>query len=82
VKNFFIAAAVQFTQYLVLTINFRAISYEQYAAAGITAALAAILSYTIVKRILKDETRSTVAGMVVGGSLADMVGIWLTRSWS
>ncbi len=76
-----VAAGIQFTQYLVLTVNYRAIAHERYLFAGGTAALAALLSYTIVKRIIKDESRATIAGMVIGGALADMAGIWITRMW-
>ena len=80
-RDFLIGLAVQFTSYIVLTINFRAIASERYLIAGGTAALAAILAYTIVRRIVKDETRATLAGMITGGSLGDMAGIWLTRVW-
>ena len=80
-RNFGISAGVQFTSYVVLTINFRAIAHEQYAFAAITAMLAALLSYTIVKRIQHDDNRSTLAGMMCGGTLGDLAGIYLTRFW-
>lgn len=74
-------AAVQFVSYLNLTVNFRAIAHAQYAVAGLTAGLAAVLATTIVRRVAKDESNSPLVGMVVGGALADMAGIWLTRAW-
>lgn len=80
-RNFCAAAAVQWTSYVVLTINFRAIAHEQYIAAGVTAMLAAFLSYTIVKRVIKDESHATLAGMMIGGTLGDLTGIYLTRAW-
>ena len=80
-KAFWTMAALQGCQYLVLTINFRAIAHAQYAAAGATAAIAAVLAYTIVRRVTKDESRWGLAGMVFGGSIADMVGIYITRMW-
>lgn len=80
-KAFCILFAVQYTQYLVLTVNYRSIAHEQYLMAAATAALAAVLAYTIVRRIVRDESRWGLAGMVAGGALADMTGIWLTRSW-
>lgn len=80
-RDFLLMAVVQFTQYVVLTINFRAIANEQYLWAGGTAATASLLGYTIVKRIVRDDTRYGMAGMMVGGALADMTGIFLTRSW-
>lgn len=79
--NFFLSAIVQFISYIVLTINFRAIANTQYLFAASTAMLAAFLSYTIVRRVIKDETWSTVCGMMVGGACGDVCGIYLTRHW-
>lgn len=81
-RTMFTMAALQFVQYVVLTINFRAIAHAQYGAAGITASVAAFMSYTIVRLVAKDESRWGLAGMMAGGAVADMVGIWLTRAWS
>ena len=80
-RNFFISAGVQYTSYITLTINFRAIAHGQYAAAAITAMLAALLSYTIVRRIQNSDNRTTLAGMMVGGTLGDLSGMYLTRFW-
>lgn len=74
--------ALQFVQYLVLTINFRAIAHEQYVYAGTTAALAAFLAYRIVRGIAADKSHLALPGLMLGGALADMTGIWLTRNWS
>lgn len=81
-KAFWSMAALNFFGYLILTVNFRAISHEQYVAAGLTAAVAAINGYVITKRIVADEHGWGLVGLVVGGSIADMVGIYLTRAWS
>jgi len=80
-RDFVIMAAVTFSQYFVLTINFRAIAHEQYLAAGATAAVAALFAYFVVRRIAKAETWHTAAGSACGGALADMAGIWVTRAW-
>lgn len=82
-RIFFLMAGVQFAQYVVLTVNFRAIAHAQYLAAGATAGAASVLAYVIVRMITKDDEKSRygLAGMVVGGMLADMFGIWLTRGW-
>lgn len=74
-------AALQFFSYVVLTINFRAIGHEQYAMAGGTAAIAAFNAYIITRRVVKNEEGWGLVGLIVGGSLADMAGIWLTRHW-
>lgn len=74
--------ALQFCSYLVLTINFRAIAHGQYLMAGGSAAVAAVNSYIIVRRIVKNEEGWGLAGLILGGALADMSGIYLTRHWS
>ena len=74
--------AVQFASYLNLTINFRAIAHNQPFAAMGTDALAVLLSYFIIKRVAKAENYWTLAGMVIGGSLAAYVGMYLTKEWS
>ncbi len=80
-KEFCMFAALQFVSYLNLTINFRAIAHEQYAFAVVTDGLACWLSYTVVRRIAGDKSRWGLAGLMLGGSIAALVGIWLTRSW-
>lgn len=80
-RNFLVSAGVQYTSYVVLTVNFRAIAHEQYTFAAITAMTACLLSYTIVKRIQRDDNRTTLAGMMCGGTLGDLSGIWLTQTW-
>ena len=81
VRSFLISAAVQYCSYVNLTVNFRAISKEQYTFALFTAMLATFMSYTIIRRVIKDETWATVAGMAVGGGLGDLTGIYITRHW-
>lgn len=76
-----IGAALQFVNYVLLTINYRAIAHEHYAFAGVTALTVSLLGGFAIKRLVKDETPWTIVGMAVGGGLADMVGIWLTRTW-
>ena len=80
-RAFLVSALVQYVSYIVLTVNFRAIASEQYLIAAGTAMLAAFLGYTIVRRLVKDETWATVVGMMVGGGLGDMSGIYITRHW-
>ena len=80
-SSFILAAAIQLLQYTVLTINFRAIANQQYFWAWATSVGAAFLSYTIVKRVTKDETWATVLGMMCGGGLGDLTGIYITRHW-
>lgn len=80
-KDFAMFAALQFVNYLNLTVNFRAVAHEQYAFACASDGVACVLSYTIVKRISGDKSRMGIVGMTLGGMCAAIVGIWLTRSW-
>ena len=80
-RNFVIGFGIQFLSYLVLTVNFRAIAESQRGFAMVTDALAVVLSYSIIRRVVKDDSWWTLAGMVTGGSLAAWVGITLTEHW-
>lgn len=81
-RQFVISAVAQYVQYIILTINFRAIAHTQYMVAGMSAALAAWLAYTIVRRIVREDSWFSLSGMMVGGALGDMTGIFLTRHWN
>jgi hypothetical protein len=80
-RDFGLMASITFSQYFVLTVNFRAIAHAQYLVAGLTAATAALFAYFVVRRIAKAETWHTAAGSACGGALADVAGIWVTRAW-
>ena len=80
-RDFFLMMGVQFTQYLVLTVNFRAIAHNQIYVAMVSDALAVALSFFIVKKIVRTESRWTLAGMMIGGALAAAVGMTLTEAW-
>lgn len=84
-RIFFLMMAVQFISYLNLTFNFRAIAHGQYGVIAVTDAAATAISVFIVKR-LADPDKPVQwgwqeSGMVIGGSLAGVLGTWLTRSW-
>jgi 5-hydroxyisourate hydrolase-like protein (transthyretin family) len=85
VRRFLTGAGLQLASYVNLTINFRAIAHAQYAYAGVTAATASFLAWVIVKVITdEDDKKKSVPlllGMMVGGGCADMLGIYLTRTW-
>jgi hypothetical protein len=72
---------VQFISYLNLTFNFRAIAHEQYAVIAATDAAAVVISYYIIRKVSKAEGHWGLAGQTIGGSLAGLLGVWLTRTW-
>jgi hypothetical protein len=80
-KPFLFAMALQFTQYLVLTINYRAIAHKRANWAMLTDAGAVMFSYFIVKQITASDDLTILCGMMVGGALAARAGIKLTEKW-
>lgn len=81
-RNFVIGFVVQFTSYLNLTLNYRAIAESQKGFAMLTDAMAVLLAYFIIRKVAKDDGCGwTLSGMVFGGSLAAWVGITLTEHW-
>ena len=81
IRDFFLMMLVQFVSYLNLTFNFRAIAHEQYATIVITDGLAVIVSDLIIRKVSQADNNWGLAGMTIGGSLAGILGVWLTRSW-
>ena len=80
-RDFLLMMGVQFISYLNLTLNFRAIAHEQYVFIAITDGLAVVVSYFIIRKVSKADNNWALVGMTIGGSLAGMLGVWLTRSW-
>lgn len=82
-RAFFLMMVVQFISYLNLTFNFRAIAHGQYWVILVTDGAAVAISIFIVKRVsgAKTEFGWQEAGMVIGGSVAGVLGTWLTRGW-
>lgn len=72
---------LQAVSYFTLTVNYRAIGNAQYLIAGGTAAFAAFNAYVIVRRVVRNEQGWGIAGLMTGGAIADMAGIWATRHW-
>jgi hypothetical protein len=79
-RTFALMALVQFISYTNLTINIRAIASGNIPLAMVTDCLAAGIGYLIVRRIAKDDDSiSTLLGLMLGGSLAALVGITFTQ---
>lgn len=81
VKEIAVMAIAQFAQFVVLTVNFRAIAHARYAEAGLSAAVASLLGYVITRKVAGANSHWGLVGLVIGGAAADMSGIWLTRAW-
>ena len=72
-------AALNLVSYLVLTVDFRATSQGNYAwAAGVNIVIA-LLSMTILKRIVEARSVGERIGYALGGSAGTVAGIWLSK---
>ena len=82
-RDFFLMMTVQFVAYLNLVINYRAIAHNQIPVAMVTDGLAVIISIFIIKRVsgTKEPWIVKETGMVIGGSMAALVGMSLTQTW-
>lgn len=84
-RVFFAMMLVQFISYLNLTVNFRAISHGQWKFAVVTDGLAVAISIFVVQRVSNPEKEIRwgwqESGMVIGGSCAAIVGMYITRAW-
>jgi dolichol kinase len=81
VSAFFAGLVAQFISYTNLVINIRSIAHENYLWAIVTDGLASLIGYFIVKRVAENKSKWMPVGMCLGGMLASVVGIWLTRHW-
>lgn len=81
-REFAVGMVVQFVSYTNLTINYRAVAHAQVPYAVASDAAASMISYLIVRRIVKSDSPAMMVGMMVGGGLASWFGIWLTRAWT
>ena len=81
-REFFTFFALQFVQYLNLTIDYRAIAHRQYAVAIATNVLAPILAWTMVRHVGRAKNEyAGMAAVALGGALSAALGIWLTAAW-
>jgi len=78
---FFLAALLQFANYLAATVNIRAVAHKQYRWAVATDGSIVLMTYFIIQRVAQADSWMVLAGMLVGGTLSSVVGIWLTAKW-
>lgn len=81
-RDVLIGFVVQFIGYFNLTFNYRAVAHEKYLVIAVSDMLAVLIAYTIIRRVVKQESKWMLLGMMVGGALAGVVGTWITRSWT
>lgn len=81
-REFLLFFTLQFASYLNITVDMRAVAHQQYAIAMLTNACAPMIAWIMVRHIGK--AKHPIVGLVavgLGGSLAALAGMWLTRAW-
>ena len=81
--EFCIFFAVQFIQYLVITVNMRAVAAGKYTWTAITDALVAGLGFFLIQHVASSHSKYAWAGYVIGGLIGSQGGIWISkRLWT
>lgn len=69
-------------QFILVTVNYRAIAQGRYLATGVSDFVIAACSFGLFKLIQNAETPVEVLGYSVGATLGGISGIWLTKHWT
>lgn len=70
---------IQFVQYLLITVNMRAVAAGKYAWTGISDFAIAGLGYFLIQRVAISHSYGAWAGYALGGVFGSQVGIWLSK---
>lgn len=81
-RKFLLFFLIQFLAFILLVTNLRAIDELRYVPAALTEVSYLFLQWTILKRIQEETAWSARLGYMLGGTLATLLSMWLTRGWS
>ncbi len=82
VKEFFVFLSIQLVLYILLVINFRAISQGGYTVTVVTDFSVASFQFFVIKKIAdSSESAHQWAGYAIGGGLGGAIGIWISQNW-
>ena len=73
---------IQFIAFMLLVTNLRAIDELQYTAAALTEVSYLFVQWTVLKRVVAEESWIARAGYILGGTTATLTSMWLTKGWS
>ena len=82
IKAFCLMFAIQFIQYCICSISYRAMAQARYGATFVTDVVFGLNSFFIVKKIAQEEKETQTAaafGYTLGGALGSLLAIWLTK---
>ena len=79
VKTFLFFFAVQFLNYAMLCWNYRAVAQARYGNVFASDLMCAAISFTLIKRVAKTDSRAAMAGYILGGAVGSVVSVFVTR---
>lgn len=74
-------AGLQFLNFLILTVNYRAVAHGLYTWTALTDMLICLINWTLIKKVANEDSMWARVGYLFGGTTAGIVGIWITQSW-
>lgn len=80
-KDFTVFAAMQSINFVVITVNYRAVAHQQYAWAIATDGMICLLGWSLLKRLTEANGWLARGGYICGGMAGSALGMWLTRVW-
>jgi len=78
-KEFLLFFFIQLASYFIVTCNFRAISQGRYTWTVLTDMTISAFQFWLIRQIAESGTIIAWLGMVCGGGIGSMLGIWVTK---
>jgi hypothetical protein len=78
-KTFFLFFIMQYIMYFLLTCNFRAVAQGKYFYTISTDMMISAAQFWLVKKIGEAGNLNGWYGMIAGGGLGSITGIWITK---
>lgn len=73
--------SIQFTYYMLLTLNYRSIATVRYLETFVTDILIASLVFMSIQRVAKAETLSERVAYICGGACGAVFALWCSTFW-
>jgi hypothetical protein len=81
VRDFLLFAGIQAIYYIDLVVNIRALAHLQYGWAVGTDGIAALLTWTLIKKVGNASGKAGMAGYIIGGMIGSLIGMLITKAW-
>jgi hypothetical protein len=80
-RTFLFFFAVQALNYALLCWNYRAVAQARLGNVFVSDLACAAISFTLIKRVAKAESRAAMAGYVLGGAVGSVVSVYATKGF-